>query len=532
MSPAPSLPRPLVVIILDGWGISFVEEGNAIMAAATPTMDLFARHFPSAALTAASIEVGLPWGEVGNSETGHSNIGAGQVQYQALPRIDRAIADRSFFSNPVFLQAIAHVKQNQSNLHLMGLTSTGGVHAHLNHLYALLELAAREKIYDHVYLHLFTDGRDTPQQQALTDLKDLEATLGRLGIGKIASVTGRLYAMDRNENWERTQATYHMLTGGPREAGATSAAQAIKQSYDKGVFDEMIPPTSLTYGGGPLASIREGDAVIFFNYRPDRARQLTRAFVDENFSGFERTRLPNLFFATMAQYDPTIAAPAAFIENPVELPLAKIISQAGLKQLHMAETEKYAHITYYLNGGHEQPFPGEDHVLIKSSAVKNFAEIPHMAAAEITERLLAELSRGFYDVYFINFANADMVGHTGDLAATIEACSFIDVCLGRIYQAVAARDAAILITADHGNAEEKIHYGTKAVETDHTSNPVPLHYVREYLRRTTPRSDTELVTIFSQPIGVLADVAPTILEILNVPKPEGMTGISLLNSLQ
>lgn len=532
MSALPSRPRPLIIAILDGWGISFVEEGNAILAADTPTMDLFARHFPSAALTAASIEVGLPWGEVGNSETGHSNIGAGQVQYQALPRIDKAIADRSFFSNQALLQAVTHVKKNKSNLHLMGLASTGGVHAHINHLYALLELAAKEKIFDHVYIHFFTDGRDSPQQQAASDLKDLEAAMGRFGIGKIASVTGRLYAMDRNENWERTQVAYNMLTGGPRTAGATSAAQAIRQSYDQNVSDEMIPPTALTYGGGPLAPIRDGDAVIFFNYRPDRARQLTRAFVDENFSGFARQRVNNLYFATMTQYDPTIDVPAAFIENPVELPLARVISEAGLKQLHMAETEKYAHITYYLNGGHEQPFPGEDHVLIKSSTVKNFADQPQMAAAEITERLLQELARGAYDVYFINFANADMVGHTGDLATTIVACSFVDQCLAKIYQAVAAMDAAMLVTADHGNAEEKIHYGTKEVETDHTSNPVPLHYVREYLRRTTPRSDSELVGILSQPIGVLADVAPTILEILNIPKPEGMTGISLLNSLQ
>ena len=525
-------PHPLVVIILDGWGISFVEEGNAIMAAQTPTMDLFSRHFPSAALTAASIEVGLPWDEVGNSETGHSNIGAGQVQYQALPRIDKAIADRSFFSNQVFLQGIAHVKKNKSNLHLIGLASTGGVHAHINHLYALLELAAKEKIFDHVYIHFFTDGRDTPQQQAIIDVKDLEAAIGRFGIGKIASITGRLYAMDRNENWERTQAAYDMLTGGPRNAGATSAAQAIQQSYDQNVFDEMIPPTALTYGGGPLATIRDNDAVIFFNYRPDRARQLTRAFADKNFSGFERTQLSNLFFGTMTQYDPTIDVPAAFIENPVELPLAKVISEAGLKQLHMAETEKYAHITYYLNGGHEQPFPGEDHVLIKSSSVKNFADQPEMAAAEITQRLIQELARGVYDVYFVNFANADMVGHTGDLVATTLACSFVDQCLAKIYQVTSVMDAVLLVTADHGNAEEKIHYGTKAIETDHTSNPVPLYYVREYLRRTTPRSDDESVAVFSQPIGVLADVAPTILEILNVPKPEGMTGISLLNSLQ
>ncbi|MEX1997883.1 MAG: 2,3-bisphosphoglycerate-independent phosphoglycerate mutase [Candidatus Andersenbacteria bacterium] len=528
-----SRPRPLVVTILDGWGISFVKEGNAIMAATTPTMDMFARHYPSAGILAAGIEVGLPWGEVGNSETGHSNIGAGQVQYQALPSIDKAIEDRSFFANQVLLQAIAHVKRNNSNLHIMGLASTGGVHAHLNHLFALLRLVAHEQIYDHVFLHLFTDGRDSPPQSALAYLRQTAEVMAQYKIGKIASVTGRLYAMDRNENWERTQATFNLLTGGPRQVGASTAEQAVTQAYERNIFDEMIPPTAITEGGGPLATIRDNDAVIFFNYRPDRARQITRAFVETDFTNFRRPTVPtNLFFATMTQYDPRLPAPAAFIEEPVALPLAKVISQAGLTQLHIAETEKYAHITYYLNGGHEQPFPGEEHVLIKSSGIKNFAERPHMEAEAITDRLLHEIQRGLFDVYFVNLANADMVGHSGDIAATIEACTFVDQCLARLHTAVQAAHGALLVTADHGNAEEKLHPKTKAVETDHTSNPVPLHYVIEHLRRTTPRSEAELVALFSSPIGVLADIAPTILDILDIPLPPHMTGISLLNSLQ
>lgn len=529
---SPARPRPLVVAILDGWGISFVKEGNAILAAHTPHLDTFARHFPTAAVLAAGIEVGLPWGEVGNSETGHSNIGAGEVQYQALPLIDKAIENKTFFTNQVLLEALTHIKRHESNLHLIGLASTGGVHAHVNHLVALLQLCAQEKVYDHVYLHLFTDGRDTPPQSALTYLQQVERAIGKYGVGKIASLTGRLYAMDRNENWERTEATYNVLTGGPRTAGASTPEQAIRQAYAQNIFDEMIPPTAITRGGGPLAKIKENDAVIFFNFRPDRARQLTRAFVDPTFPGFSRTVPANLFFATLAQYDPTIPAAAAFIEEPVEMPLARVIAEAGLTQLHIAETEKYAHITYYLNGGHEQPFAGEDHVLIRSSSVKNFAEQPRMEAEAITDRVLHELQRGLYDIYFINYANADMVGHTGNFDATVEACSFIDLCLGRLTDALLPRGGALVVTADHGNAEEKIHPATQAIETDHTNNPVPLHYVEERLRRTTPKSDAELTTLFSSPIGVLADIAPTILEILQLPKPTTMSGISLLNSLQ
>lgn len=525
-------PRPLIVVILDGWGISFVKEGNAIMAATTPNMDTFARHYPTAALLAASIEVGLPWGEVGNSETGHSNIGAGQVQYQALPQIDRAIEDKSFFSNAVLLQAISHAQKNKSNLHLIGLASTGGVHAHINHLYALLELAAREKMYERVYIHIFTDGRDAPPQAALTYLRQLEAVIGKFGIGKVASVVGRFYAMDRNENWDRTEAAYNLLTGGARPAGASTPEQAIQQSYDRNVMDEMISPTAITRGGGPLATIADNDAVIFFNFRPDRARQLTRAFTDPNFAGFQRKVPSNLFFATLAQYDPELPVPAAYIQETVELPLAKVIADNGLTQLHIAETEKYAHITYYLNGGHEKPFPGEEHVLIKSSGVKSFADQPHMEAGPITDRVIREIERGLFDVYFINYANADMVGHTGSFDATVEACTFLDSCLGRLHAACAKVGGAMLLTADHGNAEEKINPQSKEIETDHTSNPVPFHYMAEYLRRTTPRSEAELVSLFSSPIGVLADVAPTVLEILGIPKPPSMNGISLLASLQ
>jgi len=526
-------PRPLAVVILDGWGVSFSTQGNAIAEAETPTMDLLARYFPTATLAAASIEVGLPWGEVGNSETGHRNIGAGSVQYQVLPMIDKAIKDGSFFSNSILQGAIEHAQARGSALHIMGLLSNGGIHAHINHLEALLKMIAGAKIKNKVFIHVFTDGRDTEPQSAERFINELNRLIDTLGVGDIASVTGRFYAMDRNENWERTKATYEMLTGVSRQAGAPTALAAVQQSYAKLVFDENIAPTVLTRGGMPKAKISDGDAVVFFNFRPDRARQLTRAFVEEAFAGWPRQKLKDLYFATMAQYDKEIAAPFAFMEEVAENPLAKIIAEAGLKQLHIAETEKYAHVTYYLNVGHEELFTGEDRVLIKSSGVKNFADKPEMEAGIITDRVLQEVQAGKYDVYFVNFANPDMVGHTGDFEATKKACSFVDQNLGRIYEAVVRQGGgALLVTADHGNAEEMINSRTGKVTTDHSTNPVPLYYAHPRLARQTPRSDEEVQQIMSAPIGVLSDVAPTILEILNIPAHPDMTGVSLLGSLR
>lgn len=524
--------RPLVVVILDGWGISFVEQGNAIYKAETPNMDSFAAYFPTAAIQAAGIEVGLPWGEVGNSETGHRNIGAGQVQYQALPQIDRSIEDKSFFKDEELLAAINHAKEHKSNLHLMGLVSPGGVHSHMNHLFALLEMCAKQNLHDRVYIHMFTDGRDTAPSVAASYVTLLEEAMGKHGVGTIASVTGRFYAMDRNQNWERTQATYDMLTGGPRISGAPNATGAIEQSYKQEVFDEMIPPTAITRGGGPIAEVKDNDAIIFFNFRPDRAIQLTNSFVQPDKVGFEAKQFSNLLFVTMTQYDKDIPTPAAFVEEKGEYPLARVLSEAGKKQFHLAETEKYAHVTYYLNVGHEEPFEGEEQVLIKSSGVESFADEPLMAAGEITDRLLEEIERGEYDVYFVNFANPDMVGHTGDFDATVEACAFVDECLGRIYQTTLGNGGGMLVTADHGNAEEVLHPATGEVEKDHTSNPVPLHFIAEELQRSTPRSEAELVSVLSSPIGVLADIAPTILEILEIKQPSVMTGVSLLNSLR
>lgn len=525
-------PRPLIVVILDGWGISFIREGNAIMAADTPHMDSYAYYYPSAAVHAGGIEVGLPWGEVGNSETGHRNIGAGQVQYQSLSLIDQMITTKEFFRSPVLLKAIAHARENNSKLHLMGLLSPGGVHSHMNHLFALLELCAKENFKDNVYIHIFTDGRDTPPQSSLAYINTLEEAIGKHGVGKIASVIGRFYAMDRNRNWDRTQAAYDLLTGGPRPAGAASARSALEQAYTQGVFDEMIAPTAITRGGAPIASVNDNDAAIFFNFRPDRARQITQAFVAPQTVDFPTKPLSNVYFATLSQYGIDIPAPAAFIEEPSAAPLAKVISQAGLSQLHIAETEKYAHVTYYLNVGNEEPFPGEDHVMIPSSDAQSFADDPLMQAAGITNYTVEEVRKGSYDVYFVNFANADMVGHTGNFDAAVAACGFVDTCIGRLEEAALAMGGALLITGDHGNAEELRNPQTGRQEKDHTSNPVPLYFVAPHLKRTTPKSDQEVVNILSSPIGVLADIAPTVLDILQLEKPATMTGVSLVASLR
>lgn len=523
-------PSPLVVIILDGWGISFIREGNAVALSPKPILDDFARYYPATALRAASIEVGLPWGEAGNSETGHRNIGAGQVQYQILPLINRAIDDGSFFKNPVFLKAIDHIQRNKSHLHIMGLASTGGVHSHINHLLALLKLAARHHVGSQVFIHMFTDGRDVPPQTALSYVEQLEKTTRVFG-GKIASVTGRIYAMDRNQNWHRTQSVYETLTGLNPQIGAPNARAAIEQAYQQKLFDEVIPPTIVTHGGKPLAEIRDHDAVLFFNFRPDRARQLTQAFADPGFQKFPRKPLTNLFFATMAPYSEELPVPAAYHEAVVEYPVGRLIADAGLSQLHIAETEKYAHVTYYLNTGREKPFLNEKQMLIRSSGPKNFAQWPHMSADEITHYVLDAMQKKEFDVYFINFANADMIGHTGDLNAAVQACSFLDVCIGKLSNSIIPQGGALLITADHGNAEQMINPVTGEKDTEHTSNPVPLYYVHYPLKRSTPRTDDEVKKMFGAPLGVLADVAPTILEVLHIPKHPSMTGVSLLDSL-
>lgn len=525
-------PQPLVIAILDGWGVSNRREGNAARAADTPTMDILARHYPTASISAAGLEVGLPLGEPGDSETGHRNIGAGRVEYQIQASINQAIEDKSFFKNEVLLAAIKHARKHKSSLHLMGLVSRGGVHSQLNHLVALLKMTVQQKLKEKVYIHMFTDGRDTLPKSALVYLNSLQEAIDKIGTGEVVSVTGRWYAMDRNLNWERTMAVYYMLTGGERPPGATSPEQAVAQAYKQGVSDSRIPPTAVTKGGGPLQIITDDDAVIFFNFRPDRARQLTEVFVAPKGLAVPVKKLKNLYFATLAQYDPALPAPAAYKEAKGELPLAKIISDGGLRQLHIAETEKYAHVTYYLNVGWEQPFKGEKREIVRSSKVRDFAKEPEMKAKQLTDYLAKAIARSLYDVYFVNYSNADMVAHTGDFEAAGQACSFVDKCMARLVDATLKAEGALIVTADHGNVEEMIDPKDKSMLTEHSTNPVPFYYVRNELKRRTAKSDREVGDIFSEPIGVLADVAPTVLDVMRIDKPETMTGVSLLGSLR
>jgi len=523
-------PRPLVVVILDGWGLRLETKGNAIAAAHTPTIDLLERHFPATAIAASGLAVGLPADVGGNSETGHRNIGAGRVEYQILASIDRAIKGGSFAENTVLLGALEHATDQHSALHLLGLVSRGGVHSQFEHLVALLQLLKQRAFARPVYIHMITDGRDAPPRSGLGYAHALEKIISELGIGQIASVVGRFYAMDRNNNWERTEKAYRLLTAGDHELGAASAVAGIDRAYRLEVTDEMIPPLALTRAGAPLATIADNDAVIFFNFRPDRARQLAQAFAEPAAVPFTAKKFHNLYFATLGHLGANLPVPAAFFEDKAEWPLARVISEAHLRQLHIAETEKYAHVTYYLNVGHEEPFPGEEHVLIPSGTVRSFADTPEMAAGDITNTVLAALGQGTFDVYFLNYANPDMVGHTGNFAAAVAACECIDRCLGQLLAATLAARGALVVTADHGKVEDLLS-GEAYLKTEHTRNPVPFYLARPELKRSYGRSDTEVRALRTEVAGVLADVAPTILDILRLPKPPTMTGVSLLGSI-
>lgn len=524
--------KPVVLLILDGWGINFNSQGNAIAQANTPTINALWRHYPAMALQASSIAVGLPWGEMGNSEVGHTILGAGRIVYQNLPRITLSIQNGSFFTNPAFLNAINRARNHKSAIHLFGMVSNGGVHSHIEHLGALIELMRNEN-FTEVYLHLFTDGRDTMPDSGIKFIGDLEQTLKDMNVGKIASISGRYWAMDRNNNWDRIQKVYECIIGNG-ENFSSSAAKAIQDNYSKGVTDEFIPPTFIenkNASGERVGMVKDNDAVIFFNFREDRARELTKAFTAVDFDGFQRSKtIANLYFVTMTEYEKNIASEVAFQPERIVWPLARVISEKGLKQLHIAETEKYAHVTYFFNGGNEIAYPGETRSLVPSLSISNFAKRPEMSVEEIANRIVGEISRGVYDFIVGNFANADMVGHTGDLEATIKAVEAVDKNLKRVVDAVLTYNGAILITADHGNAEEKINPLTGEVLTEHTSNPVPLWFVTP--KNKINKNQTEIMNEQGVVKGLLADIAPTILEMLEIKKPDEMTGRSLLPLLE
>ena len=537
--------KPVVLIIMDGWGIAPAGPGNAITSAQTPHLTRLSQLYPKTTLQASGEAVGLPKGEVGNTETGHLNLGAGRIIYQDLPRINRAIADGSFFQSKQLSQVVSHVNNYHSNLHFMGLTGAGGVHASNDHILALLQWCKQSQI-SRVFLHLFTDGRDSPPTSASSYISQLEQEMTRLGVGKIATLMGRYYGLDRDHRWDRTQRAYEALTEG-KGADSVTAIQAIQQAYAAKITDEFIEPTIiLDDSGQPLPRINDNDAVVFFNFRIDRPRQLTKAFILPQFENaeivssfdpfavkyfqkhqepldkthsFKRAKfLSNLFFVTMTQYEKGLPATVLFPPETVKTPIGEIFAQSNLKQLHVTETEKERFVTYYFNGQREDPFIGEDRIIVPSAQVSTYDQKPQMSASEITQTLLERMGAGNYDFVVVNLANADMVAHTGNIPATIKACEIVDECVGKIALNVIGQGGAVLITSDHGNAEEMIDPDTGGIETEHSDNVVPLIIAADKFS-----SQKEAMSP-----GILADVAPTILKLMGIPKPDSMTGKELI----
>ncbi|MBI4812445.1 2,3-bisphosphoglycerate-independent phosphoglycerate mutase [Candidatus Falkowbacteria bacterium] len=517
-------PKPVVLVILDGWGITQPYSGNAISQANTPTIKELVAKYPSMTLRASGEAVGLPWGENGNSEVGHLNFGLGRILYQDLPRINKAISDGSFYRNEVLIKAIEHAKKNKSKLHLIGLLSNGGVHSSVEHLQALLALA-KERGCGEIYIHAILDGRDTPYNSGVSFIKDLERFSAEYGAGKIATLSGRFYAMDRDNHWDRIAKAYLAMTAGQGNK-ATSAVEAAESSYKKKIYDEEFTPTVIDTAG----MISDNDAVIFFNFRADRGRELTKAFVLPGFNKFARPEYLKLFFVCFTEYEKDLPVEIAFPPEEIKNTLGEVISKAGLKQLRIAETEKYAHVTYFFNGGREAKSKGEDHELVPSPRVDSYDLKPEMSALELTDRLIKEITKDKYDFILVNYANPDMVGHTGNMQAVIRAVETVDKCLEKVVRSVLDKDGCVIITADHGNAEDVFNMQTGAIDKEHSSNPVPFIVIGKQFegRRLSsfdaPGGDLSLV----QPQGILSDVAPTILKIMELEAPPEMNGRSLI----
>lgn len=541
--------KQVVLIILDGWGIAPKSASNTISQAKLPFIDSLYRQYPYGKLQASGEYVGLPKGEDGNTETGHLNLGAGYVVNQDLQRINLAIADGSFFQNRAFLGAIDHARKYDSNLHILGLVGSGGVHSNTEHLLALLQLI-REQNYNKVFLHLVTDGRDSPPKSALLYLNKIQDYLNNIKIGQIATVMGRFYAMDRDSRWDRTQKAYQALTG-KNCLQAENIQKIIQDSYTKGITDEFIVPTAIVKDGQMLPRIQNFDSVIFFNYRIDRPRQLTKAFVLDNFENaandlefdpymikyykkhqtmipvsmppFKRDKkISHLYFVTMTEYSQSVHASAVvFPPHIVVCPLGECLANNNLKQLHISESEKERFVTYYFNGQREVPFDNQDTVIIPSPKVATYDLQPEMSAYKLTNEFINRFTKKKYDFTVLNFANADMVAHTGNINATVKACETLDDCLSKIIPAVLNLNGTLLITADHGNAEELIDKKTSGVDTEHSANPVPLWAVSRHLKGKNKRIAT----------GILADIAPTVLALMNLKKPKSMTGRNLLKNI-
>lgn len=501
-----------MLMILDGFGDNQNENGNAVKLANTPNIDKLMKICPTTHIHASGLSVGLPEGQMGNSEVGHTNIGAGRIVYQELTRITKSIEEGEFFNIKEFDDAIENCKKHNSNLHIMGLLSDGGVHSHIRHLFALLELAKRKGI-ENVYVHCFLDGRDTPPTSAENYITKLEEKMKEKEIGKIASITGRFYAMDRDKRWERVSKAYNALVNGEGQKSQTAVA-AIEASYQKEIFDEFVEPTLICNGDTPISTISKNDSVIFFNFRPDRAREITRALVDDKFDGFE-TKPLELYFVCMTNYDETMPnVHVAFKPNVLTNTFGEYISKIGKTQLRIAETEKYAHVTFFFNGGNEKQYDGEDRILVPSPKVETYDLKPEMSAYEVTDKVIKAIKEKKYNSIILNYANPDMVGHTGNLEAAIKAIETIDECVGKVVEAVEEVKGILLITADHGNAEQMVDYKTGDPHTAHTTNPVPLILLG--------MDNVKLKE------GKLADLAPTMLDIMELEKPKEMTGESII----
>jgi len=507
--------KPTVLMIMDGFGLSDNTEGNAVKLAETPNLDHIFATYPWEKGYASGLAVGLPDGQMGNSEVGHLNMGAGRVVYQELTRITKSIQDGDFFENPVLIKAMDNCKDNGRGLHLFGLLSDGGVHSHNTHLYALLEMAKRRGVKN-VYIHAFLDGRDTPPSSGKGYLEELEERIKSIGVGAIATVSGRYYAMDRDNRWERVKIAYSAIVAGEGST-AGSAAECIDDSYAAGKTDEFVIPTVIQENGSPIAVLKPLDSVIFFNFRPDRARELTRALCDPDFKGFEREKgfFP-LTYVCFTEYDVTIPyTMVAFTGQSLANTFGEYISSLGLKQLRIAETEKYAHVTFFFNGGVETPCPGEDRVLIPSPKAATYDLQPEMSAYPVTDKLVEAIKARAYDVIVVNYANCDMVGHTGVLEAAVKAVEAVDACAGRVLEAVLSVDGQLFICADHGNCEKMIDEQTNQPFTAHTTGPVPFILVNAKKAKGIDKG------------GKLCDITPTLLDLMDIPKPKEMTGRSL-----
>ena len=500
--------KPLVLMILDGFGIA-PDEGNAIVAAKTPNLDKILKENPVTQIGASGMDVGLPDGQMGNSEVGHTNIGAGRIVYQELTRITKSAQDGDMEKNEALVKAMSSAKENGKALHFLGLLSDGGVHSHNTHLYALLEMAKKMGLTD-VYIHCFLDGRDVPPSSGKGYVEELQAKLAEIGVGKVATVMGRYYAMDRDNRWERVEKAYAAMVYGEGEHAACPVC-AVQESYDKEVTDEFVVPV-VCEGAAPISA---GDSVIFYNFRPDRAREITRTLVDPDFTGFERKKgfFP-LTYVCMTQYDATMPnVEVAYKPESLKNTFGEYISKQGMTQLRIAETEKYAHVTFFFNGGVEKQYPGEDRILVKSPAVATYDLQPEMSAYEVTDKMVEAVKSGKYDALILNYANCDMVGHTGVFEAAVKAVEAVDTCVGRVVDAVKEMGGCVLLTADHGNADKMLDEDGSPF-TAHTTNPVPFCVINH---DCTLRKG-----------GVLADIAPTMLKVLGLPQPSEMTGKSII----